>query len=139
MRRSIPFALAAVMVVSMLACGGSDDGAQPSSSPTARLSSTAKVSIIEPTEGTVIQGTSVRVRIKLDGGKIVSQVSSNLKPDEGHIHLLLDGRVVQLLGSLDERIDNVVPGAHLLQVEFVAADHGPFSPRVISAVSFEAV
>ena len=135
MRRSIPSALAAVMALSMLACGG-DDGVQPSG--TARLSSTAKVSIIEPTEGTVIQGTIVRVRIKLDGGKIVREVSSNLKPDEGHIHLLLDGRVVQLLGSLDERLDDIAPGAHLLQVEFVAADHGPFSPRVISAVSFDA-
>jgi hypothetical protein len=138
MRRSIPFAFAAVMLALITACGSDDPS--PSTSPTAsgRLSSTAKVSIVEPTEGTVIQGTTVRVRINLDGGKIATQVSSNLKPDEGHIHLLLDGRVVQLLGSLDERIDNIAPGAHLLQVEFVAADHGPFSPRVISAVSFEA-
>ena len=78
------------------------------------------------------------MRIKLEGGTIVPQVSSNLKPNEGHIHLLLDGRVVQLLGSLDETIPNVAAGAHLLQVEFVAADHGPFSPRVITAVNFTA-
>ena len=134
--------LAVALTAVLVACGGGDsnDGAGPTPSPTqtGRLSSTAKVSIIEPTEGTVIQGTTVRVRIKLEGGRIIPEVSSNLKPDEGHIHLLLDGRVVQLLGSLDERIEDIAPGAHLLQVEFVAADHGPFSPRVISAVSFEA-
>ena len=86
----------------------------------------------------MIQGTDVRVRITLEGGKLVPQVSTNLKPDEGHIHLLLDGRVVQFLGSLDETIKDVPKGQHVLQVEFVAADHGPFSPRILAAVTFQA-
>ena len=138
MQRTYRIALAAAVLAFGVSCGGSDPQVSPSPTTSARLSSTGKVTILEPTAGAVVKGTTVRVRIKLDGGRIVEQVSSNLKPDEGHIHLLLDGRVVQLLGSLDDKIDNVAPGAHLLQVEFVAADHGPFSPRVISAVSFEA-
>ena len=126
------------MLFALTACGGGEPpAASPSPTTSARLSSTGKVTILEPVAGAVVQGGKVRVRIKLDGGMIVPQVSSNLKPNEGHIHLLLDGRVVQLLGSLDEMLD-VAKGAHLLQVEFVAADHGPFSPRVIAAVSFEA-
>ncbi|HJR19512.1 MAG TPA: hypothetical protein VJ922_07310 [Actinomycetota bacterium] len=138
MKRPVSLVIAAAMLFALAACGGGEPpAASPSPTTSARLSSTAKVTILEPVAGAVVQGGKVRVRIKLDGGVIVPQVSSNLKPNEGHIHLLLDGRVVQLLGSLDEMID-VAPGAHLLQVEFVAADHGFFSPRVITAVSFEA-
>ena len=140
MRRPLLFALAAVLLVGLAACPGSDPEPNPTPTPSqsARISSTAKVSILEPTTGAVIQGSEVRVRIELTGGRVVPQVSMNLKPDEGHIHLLLDGRVVQLLGSLDETIKDVAAGQHLLQVEFVAADHGPFSPRVLAAVSFTA-
>jgi hypothetical protein len=140
MRRPVFFALAAVLLAGLAACGNADTGSTPTPSPSqsARISSTAKVSILEPATGAVIQGSEVRVRIALTGGRIVEQVSTNLKPDEGHIHLLLDGKVVLLLGSLDETINDVTKGPHLLQVEFVAADHGPFSPRVLAAVSFTA-
>lgn len=128
----------AVLASAVLACGSGegDGGPSPTPSPSARLRSTATVTILEPEPGAVVTATSVRVRIGLEGGRIIEQVSTNLKPDQGHIHLLLDGRVVQLLGSLDETIEDLAPGAHLLQVEFVAADHGPFSPRVLAAVSF---
>ncbi len=137
MRRPFLNALAAVLLVGLAACGPKS-GTEPTPSASARLSSTAKVSILEPTTGAVIQGSEARVRIALTGGRVVDQVTTNLKPDEGHIHLLLDGKVVQLLGSLDETIKDVSKGPHLLQVEFVAADHGPFSPRVLAAVSFTA-
>ena len=140
MRRSLSLAFAAVLLVGLAACGSSEPepAAGPTSSQSPRLSSTAKVSILEPATGAVIQGSEVRVRITLTGGRVVPQVSTNLKPDEGHIHLLLDGKVVQLLGNLDETIKDVPKGQHLLQVEFVAADHGPFSPRVLAAVPFKA-
>jgi hypothetical protein len=52
------------------------------------------------------------------------------------MHLRLDGRTITLLGSLEEDIPGVTPGPHLLEAEFVASDHGPFSPRVISSVTF---
>jgi hypothetical protein len=138
MRRPFYFAFAAVLLVGLAACPKSETEPTPSPSVPARLSSTANVSILEPATGAVIQGSEVRVRIALTGGRVVEQVSTNLKPDEGHIHLLLDGKVVQLLGSLDETLKDVSKGPHLLQVEFVAADHGPFSPRVLAALSFTA-
>lgn len=138
MRRAFASMLVAPLLVLVGACGGEERDPSPRASTSARLSSTAKLTIEEPAAGATIRGSQVRVRITLEGGVIVEQVSSNLKPNEGHIHLLLDGNVVQLLGSLDETIEDVAPGAHLLQVEFVAADHGPFSPRVISAVNFTA-
>jgi hypothetical protein len=77
----------------------------------------------------------VTVKLKLDGGRITKIVSKNLQPDVGHIHVRLDGRTITLLGSLTEPVP-VTPGGHVIEAEFVAADHGPFNPRVIAAVTF---
>jgi len=38
--------------------------------------------------------------------------------------------------SADATIPNVSPGRHLLNVEFVASDHLPFDPRVITGCVF---
>jgi len=38
--------------------------------------------------------------------------------------------------GLDERLPRLAPGQHLLQVEFVAADHAPFDPRVLTQAAF---
>src|SRR5688572_11580270 len=115
MRRSLFFALAAALLVGLVACPKSEPEPTPtpSSTQTARISSTATIAITEPATGAVIRGSEVAVKIALTGGRVVPQVSTNLKPDEGHIHLLLDGKVVQLLGSLDETIKNVTKGPHL--------------------------
>ena len=140
MRRVLASTLAAVVLAMMTACPGNNDpdpGPTPSQAPS-RIASTATVDILEPEAGAVVPAGDVRVRIRLEGGRIVEQVSTNLRPDEGHIHLLLDGELVELLGTLDETISGVEPGTHLLQVEFSASDHGPFSPRVIDAVTFTA-
>ncbi|HEX9891991.1 MAG TPA: hypothetical protein VGB28_08025 [Actinomycetota bacterium] len=126
-------------LLALVACGsdgGPADGASPSP-PLVRPSSTGSIAIVEPTPGQVVEG-EVRVRVELTGATLVEEVSTDLAPDEGHIHLSLDGETVTLLGSLDEVIPGVAPGPHLLEVEFVAADHGPFNPRVLQTVSFEA-
>jgi hypothetical protein len=39
-----------------------------------------------------------------------------------------------LVQELDVR--SLAPGPHTLTAEFVAADHGPFDPRVIASVTF---
>lgn len=125
----------------VLAACGSDappepaDGTSPSP-PLVRPSSTGSIAIVAPTPGQVVEG-DVRVRVELTGATLIEEVSTDLAPDEGHIHLSLDGETVTLLGSLDEVIPDVPPGPHLLEVEFVAADHGPFNPRVLQTVSFE--
>jgi hypothetical protein len=38
--------------------------------------------------------------------------------------------------GLGERLPNLIPGQHLVQVEFVAADHSPFDPRVLTQAAF---
>jgi hypothetical protein len=38
--------------------------------------------------------------------------------------------------GLNEQLPNLGPGQHLVQVEFVAADHAPFEPRVVAQAAF---
>lgn len=135
--------LAAMIAVSALmasACGG--DGTSPASPTTpttvaARPSSTATLTITSPKSGSVVHGSTVDLRIALEGARIVKQTSTTLTPDEGHVHVLLDGVLISMNYGLTETIPDVTPGKHLLQVEFVATDHAPFDPRVIAVTSFE--
>jgi hypothetical protein len=36
------------------------------------------------------------VRLALTGAKIVSQTTTRIRPDQGHIHLLVDGELVAM-------------------------------------------
>jgi hypothetical protein len=83
----------------------------------------------------VVNGTTVPVRILLTGGRIVAQTSTNITPSEGHIHLIVDGKVVSMTYGVDQDIA-VTKGRHLLEAEFVASDHFPFNPRVLSSAVF---
>ena len=60
--------------------------------------------------------------------------SLHLIPNEGHIHLYLDGSLLAMTG-LDTQII-VLPGPHTLRAEFVAVDHGPFRPPVVATEMF---
>ena len=123
--------------MTLAACGGGSGTAGPSPiAPAPRPSSSATIAILSPTNGDVVTGDRVKVKISLEGAKIVPQTSTNIRPDEGHIHLLLDGDVVSMNYGLDDTI-GVTPGQHVLRTEFVAADHRPFEPRVFTEVVFE--
>lgn len=129
--------LAAVLLASLIGltgCGSDQGGATPT--PAARPSSTAQLEILAPQQGEVVQGDEFTVQLRLAGARVISETTTRLAPDEGHIHLTLDGHLVNLLGGLEERLTGLSQGQHVLQVEFVAADHGPFSPRVIQVVTF---
>ena len=109
--------------------------APPAPAATERPSSTAKLTILSPAPGASISGKTLHVPLALTGAVIVPQTSTHLTPDRGHVHLLLDGRVVSMAYGLDQDVA-VTPGPHLLQAEFVATDHFPFNPRVIAIVTF---
>ena len=102
-----------------------------------RPSTTARLEIVSPSAGEVIQGdpASVPVELRLEGGKVVPISSLRLVPNEGHIHLYLDGSLVSMTASLGMTIQ-ASPGQHQLVAEFVAIDHAPFQPRVQAFVSF---
>jgi hypothetical protein len=78
---------------------------------------------------------SIPVELRLEGAKVVLFSSLHLVPNEGHIHLYLDGSLVSSMSDLDARV-TASPGHHELRAEFVAVDHGPFDPRVVATVAF---
>lgn len=127
-----------VALVALAACGGGTlkPKASSFSSVSQRPASTGKVTIVSPKPNQVIKGT-VHVKLKLSGAKLVKQTSATITPDTGHIHVSVDGEVKSLLAGLTYDIKGLAPGRHLLQVEFVAADHGIFNPRVIVTQTFQ--
>jgi hypothetical protein len=91
---------------------------------------------VTPKDDAVIQGETVDVVFDLEGGELVDLTATEVTPDEGHLHVTLDGALVSMTGGLEQTLEGVPPGPHLLKAEFVAADHAPFEPRVIAAVAF---
>jgi hypothetical protein len=146
MRRTIPtlrtVLMAVVVAVPLSAAGCSDDAARdPAPAPTPavvpRPQSTAELGILTPSSGDVVDPGAVPLRISLEGAQLVEGASTDIEPDEGHLHVLLDGELVDMTSGLRGRLPDVEPGRHVLRVEFVAADHAPFDPRVVADVVFE--
>jgi hypothetical protein len=103
-----------------------------------RLASTATISFVEPSPGERVGGPVLDVTVALRGGRVVAAATTNVTPDTGHIHLFVDGAMVSMTYGLDQEvpIGGLDPGVHRLQAEFVAANHAPFDPRVVSTVTF---
>ena len=116
---------------------GMDHG--PTVSPAAERPTTdATLRIVTPSDGDVLPvETDVALELELEGARVVEQTSTDLRPDEGHIHVVLDDQLVSMTDGLEQTIRDLAPGLHVLKVEFVANDHAPFDPRVIEAVAFE--
>lgn len=119
-----------LMVTAMALVSCSD---QTTASPSVvRPSSPAVITIVQPTAGETVSGTTVHVVLSLTGAKIVSQTTTHIRPDEGHVHLFVDHVLVSMNYGLEQDIP-VHAGTYVLSAEFVAADHAPFNPRVMSA------
>lgn len=109
-------------------------GAQPSLT---RPSTTGRLTIVSPRQDQEFRGdpASIPVELQLDGAAVVPLSSLRLTPNEGHIHLYLDGSLVSMTAGLTARI-TASPGSHQLRAEFVAVDHLPFDPAVSTTVTF---
>jgi hypothetical protein len=100
----------------------------------------ARLEILSPRPGQLFRGdpADVQVHLRLIGGRIVGFTSSRLVQNEGHVHLILDGRLVSMTSSTDQTLA-LSPGTYRLKAEFVAVDHGPFDPPVAASVTFSVV
>jgi hypothetical protein len=133
-----PLALVALIVAG---CGAPPAAPTTSALPSApvasgaRPSSPAVVAIVKPTSGESVSGTSVHVVLSLTGAQIVSATTTNIQPDQGHLHLYVDNVLVSMNYGLEQDLP-VHPGTYVLKAEFVAADHAPFNPRVWSPEVF---
>ncbi|MFN2595213.1 MAG: hypothetical protein ABR579_10040 [Actinomycetota bacterium] len=141
-----PAAIAAIAAALLMVGCGSGGGTTSGTSgdgqaaPAPRPSSPAQISIVTPTNGQVVKGPTVPLRIELTGAKIVQAMkmnkTMNISPTKGHIHVQLDGKLVSMNFSLHQALHDVAPGTHTLHVEFVASDHQPFDPRVFQEIAF---
>ena len=141
-RRARAAVLLAVAALALAACSGGDGGSAAPATTTvaaARPSSPAKLTIETPRNGQTVRQARPEVRLNLVGAKIVSQTTTHIQGDEGHIHLIVDGKLVNMNYGLSQRLPQLTPGQHVLQVEFVAADHAPFEPRVLTQAAFQVV
>jgi hypothetical protein len=133
--------LAALAGASMLlsACSLPLIGTSQTPSPTPRISSTGQITIVQPADNTVVTTTTLHVDFQLTGAHIVNVTTKNVTPDTGHIHLSIDSILISMNYQLsqDVSMQRFTAGPHVLQGEFVAADHLPFSPRVIAKVIIE--
>lgn len=132
----VRFAVVAA-ALALTACGGSGSSTTTHTTAATRPSSPAVLKILAPTNGQVVHGTSVDLKVSLTGAKLVPATSATVVPTEGHLHLILDQRLVSMTSGLQQTVGGLTPGQHLLQVEFVASDHAPFNPRVTAVVSFQ--
>src|SRR5438876_138356 len=107
-------ALAAMMSILVLAAGCGMRGRQAAAPAVnqPRPHSTATLQILEPLPGSVITNTELRVRLALNGGRIIQETTTRLAPDEGHIHLLVDGQIVSMTYGLDQEVDVACPGGY---------------------------
>ncbi|MGH9190692.1 MAG: hypothetical protein ACRD0Q_11810 [Acidimicrobiales bacterium] len=127
-RLVLPLVLATVLTVA--GCGGkSDKAAEP------RPTTDARLQILEPTPNQVT-GPDLDLKLNLLGAKVVEASTGVLRPDEGHIHVTLDGKLISMTYGTTQDLHGLTPGQHSLQAEFVAIDHVPFANRVVAAVLF---
>jgi hypothetical protein len=95
----------------------------------------AQLIVVSPTPNEVT-GPDVRVQFQVVGATVSPPQKNHLAPNEGHIHVTLDGKLVSMAYTTSTQLTGLNPGPHTLQAEFVANDHLPFADRVISVVLF---
>ena len=130
MRTLVATALAAA-TVTLGACGGDSSSSSP------RPSTDARLEIVRPTPNQILPPT-FQLDLNLIGAKVVPETAAGgpLRGDEGHIHVTLDGKLISMTYGTTQELKDLPPGPHNIQAEFVAADHAPFSNRLIVAVAF---
>jgi hypothetical protein len=146
MRRPLLVLLTA-MLVSITGCA-SASAADPSGTPAPtpyptpvgglghRPSSPVKITLVSPTNGEVVHGTTVVVTVAITGGVVTPIVTSDISPTKGHVHLYINNQLIYMQYSLTESIP-VKPGLeYTMYAEYVAQDHFPFSPRDVTPTIF---
>jgi hypothetical protein len=133
--------LVVVVVVALAACTSNGSGADPTVTPPAtggpRPASPAVLKIVEPKNGATEPASGAKLEVSLAGATLTSVTSQDISPTEGHLHVSVDGRLISMTSGVTQTLPDLEPGRHTIRVEFVAADHLPFDPRVVTEAFFE--
>jgi hypothetical protein len=146
MRRPI-LVLLTTLLVCVTACGSATaDGGSGTPAPTPyptpvggldhRPATPVKITLLSPTSGEVVHGTTLVVRVSITGGVVTSATTSDITPTKGHVHLYLNNQLIYMQYTLSQPI-TVKPGLeYSMYAEFVAQDHFPFDPRDVTPTIF---
>lgn len=136
-------AMLAVALVVLSGCSSYGSVADPGTTPPSasaigpRPASPAVVTILEPKNGDTVSADDATLRVSLTGATLTDVTSQDIAPDEGHLHVSIDGELISMTAGLTQAIPGLDGGRHTVRVEFVAADHLPFDPRVVTQGFFE--
>jgi hypothetical protein len=146
MRR--PFlVLLTAMLVCLTACSSATaDGPSGTPAPTPyptpvgglghRPPTPVKITLLSPTNGEVVHGTTLVVKVSITGGVVTTVTTSDITPTKGHVHLYLNSQLIYMSYTLSQPI-TVKPGLeYSMYAEFVAQDHFPFDPRDVTPTIF---
>jgi hypothetical protein len=129
-RIGLPLVMVALLVAAVTASTWA-----PKPTPSGKvLSTSARLEFVTPSPGEVIHGSKLHVSLRLTGGRLAPITQTKVKPDEGHIHLFIDGRLVSMVNGLSQDLTGLAPGDHLVEAEFVQSNHRPWRSPVKTAV-----
>jgi hypothetical protein len=127
MIRSLTTLVVVGLLAVLAACGGS--------ASTSRPRTNAQLQIVSPAPNATT-GPTVDLHFSLAGATVAPPTTLKLAPNQGHIHVSIDGKLISMSYGLAQPVNNLTPGNHTLQAEFVANDHQPFANRVLAAIVF---
>jgi hypothetical protein len=149
MRRPL-LVLLTVLLVCITACGSATAAGDPTPSGTAaptpyptpvgglghRPSSPVKITLLSPTNGEVVNGTSVLVKVSITGGIVTPVLSAIVSPTKGHVHLYINNQLIYMSYTLSQEITVKSGLEYSMYAEYVAQDHFPFDPRDVTPTIF---
>ena len=147
-RLTVVFALA--VLCTACAPDAEPDAEQVNAAPTSgEAEIVAEVAIVEPAQGAMVEGATVRVRLEASGVRIVQ--AGDTTSGTGHHHIFLDddlspagqpvpsvpGRIIHMGdGSAEYVFEDVEAGEHRLIAVVADGVHVPLQPWVVDTVSF---
>jgi hypothetical protein len=98
------------------------------------LDTKARLEFVTPRPGEVLHSSRVHVELRLIGARLVPITRTKVTPDAGHIHLFIDRQLVSMVNGLSQDLTGLTSGEHVLEAEFVQANHVPWRTPVRTSV-----
>ncbi|MBV8526853.1 MAG: hypothetical protein JOZ75_00910 [Candidatus Dormibacteraeota bacterium] len=138
MRRLIVLITVAIAVAACGEAAGSTPttvgGYTPATS--VRPASPVHVTLVTPTNGQVVHGSTVHVVVSITGGTVTPVYSTHISSTVGHVHLYMNKQLVYMSYTLVQDLPVNAGTEYSMYAEWVASDHFPFDPRDVTSTIF---